>query len=352
MYTREQLTVYPYFSEYLSKRRISDVLDPLTGLVSRVHMQEFIQSLIDSKTPFTYGMVDLDNFKYINDTYGHHVGDIILSEFSDALSGYVGDRGIVGRFGGDEFLLVNVKDLDYASKKLFCKGMYSNFTVMRRTYKAEEYELFMTGTTGLSTFPYDTADLKKLFSNVDKTLYRGKTKGRNCYIIYVEEKHKDIEIRSLKKASLYEIFQHMAECFDSSPMIREKLNAICSSLERDIFITDLFVMGKKKYFFSVRDGRVLGESTDVGRLVDKTIFTTNKVEEIKDEAPEFYTVLKNNELETAMVSEIRTGPFFFGYIMFAEPHNLRIWQDSEKAVMFSLGRMIAGFLVGSSQDLD
>ena len=73
MYSREELTQYEYFDRVLDGRRISDVLDPLTGLVSKTHMIAFVQSLIEEKTPFTFGMIDLDNFKYINDMVKAHV---------------------------------------------------------------------------------------------------------------------------------------------------------------------------------------------------------------------------------------------------------------------------------------
>ena len=124
MYSREELTQYEYFDRGLDGRRISDVLDPLTGLVSKTHMIAFVQSLIEEKTPFTFGMIDLDNFKYINDTYGHSIGDQMLVSVSEALRDFLSGFGIAGRFGGDEFLFINFRDLDYDSNKLFCQKLF------------------------------------------------------------------------------------------------------------------------------------------------------------------------------------------------------------------------------------
>ena len=110
MYSKEQLIKYPYFEKILQDRDISTVVDSLTGLISRSYIIGFIHNLIDNKIPFTLAMVDLDNFKYINDTQGHKIGDAVLSGFSSDLKRYLSDYGVAGRFGGDEFLIVNFRD--------------------------------------------------------------------------------------------------------------------------------------------------------------------------------------------------------------------------------------------------
>ncbi|MBO5501167.1 MAG: diguanylate cyclase, partial [Clostridia bacterium] len=85
MYTKEQLSKYPYFEEVFKSRDASTVVDSLTGLVSRRYMLAFIQHLVENKVPFTLALLDLDNFKFINDTYGHKIGDGVLTELSNDL---------------------------------------------------------------------------------------------------------------------------------------------------------------------------------------------------------------------------------------------------------------------------
>lgn len=75
MYTREQLEKYPYFADVLKNEPdASALLDQLTGLVSRGHILWFAQWLIEHRVPFSFAMMDMDNFKFVNDTYGHHAG--------------------------------------------------------------------------------------------------------------------------------------------------------------------------------------------------------------------------------------------------------------------------------------
>ena len=106
MYTKEELVQYPYFAEKIEEAGLNGLLDQLTGLISRGHILWFAQWLIEQKIPFSFAMLDLDNFKFINDTYGHHVGDQVLVHVADDLAAYLAGFGLAGRFGGDEFLII------------------------------------------------------------------------------------------------------------------------------------------------------------------------------------------------------------------------------------------------------
>ena len=247
---------------------------------------------------------------------------------------------------------MDFEDLEYDDKKIFCLDMYADGRVLRKVVKAEDYELFVTGTTGMSTFPFDAKEFDELFRQIDKILYRGKSKGRNCYIIYVEEKHKDIVIQDLKKHSLYELYRIMSEQFDLSPGALPRLRNIFSVIGNDLHLTDMYYAGPDLVMKSIVKGNVLGRISDIENAVNDDIFTSNNIEEIRDRSPVFCETLLDHGFETTLVGRIRAKDRLFGYLLFAEPRSLRIWQDSEMLIMYALTRMLGEYMNAENQSLE
>ncbi len=197
IYTIEKLRKYAFFDKIMDKISLNEILDPLTGLISRAYSVKFVRSLIAENRPFTFAMVDLDNFKFINDTLGHTAGDKVLTTVSKRLAEFVDGYGIVGRFGGDELLIVDLEHTRLDDKISFFEKLYSNSLALRFTMDFGNGGSFITGTVGAASFPQDADNYADLFSLIDKMLYYGKNKGRNCFTVYQEEKHKNIEVKKL-----------------------------------------------------------------------------------------------------------------------------------------------------------
>ncbi len=350
MYTVDELSKYGYFNEIFNEHGLSDVLDSLTGAISRPYIIGFIKWLIKKGTSFSVSMLDLDNFKFVNDTYGHKTGDGVLSFVSREMIDFLDGYGIFGRFGGDEFIFINFRDISYDDRKIFFMRMYKDGFILRRTVELPDSRPFITGTTGCAVFPDDAKDYDTLFSMIDKTLYRGKSKGRNCYIIYVESKHKDIQIKSLKKRSIFNTLVGVTRAFDSSPYLDEKLLAMFMTLQEALSITNLYFIGKDRVLKDIKGIIEPIVVPDIDLLVTDIIFSSNALEDdVKQKSPIFYGILKSYDLESIMISKLMMRGEIMGYLMCAEPRSLRIWQDDEYAVMFSAGRMISGFLAGTGQ---
>ena len=351
MYTKEQLLKYPYFEEVFRTRDISNVVDSLTGLISRRYILEFIQNLVENKVPFTLALMDLDNFKFINDTYGHKTGDGVLAGLANDLERYLGDYGVAGRYGGDEFLIVNLRDRSYDEIKAFYTGLYSDYNVLRKNIYLGDCEPFVTGTIGSAGFPKDAQDYESLFGLVDKALYRGKTKGRNCYIIYVEEKHKDISIQELAGRGIYNIFHDLSRKFDSQSELSDKLKAMLDILAGDMRISDLYYVGNDNQFRNVSAGDSLGMANDLDKLIKDDIYTTNEIKDMESKSPGMFKLCKAREFETVLIVRIGIQDETFGYLICAEPRNLRIWQDDEYAIMFFVARMLAVYMQASGEKI-
>ena len=205
MYTVEDLNKYNYFKD----ADLNYVLDSLTGVISRQYILDFARMLVDSNTPFAMCMMDLDNFKYINDSYGHDAGDKCLSTVAENLRTFTGEDGLVGRFGGDEFIILYLKSNKYQDIHDFFAGLFGPDGAVRRSIYIDTVRVFITATVGSASFPLDADTYNDLFLKMDKALYRGKSKGRNCYIIYVHEKHKDIVVHERGTNSLLEKIQKL-----------------------------------------------------------------------------------------------------------------------------------------------
>lgn len=351
MYTKEQLVRYPYFEEVFRSNEASGVIDSLTGLLSRRYIVGFIQHLVENGIPFTLALLDLDNFKFINDTYGHKTGDGVLAGVAGDLEGYLGDYGVAGRFGGDEYLIVNLRDLSYEAVKDFFIGLYSNFTVLRKSIRVDDFEPFITGTIGCAAFPRDAQDYTSLFGLVDKALYRGKTKGRNCYIIYVEEKHKDITIKELASRGMYAIIHDLACRFDSRAALIDKLKAMRDILDDDMRISDLYYVGRDNHLRNISRGESFGEVHDLDLLAADDIYATNEIRNMKSVSPSMYALCQRHEFETVLILRIGIREETFGYLVCAEPKNLRIWQSDECAIMFFIARMLAAHMQATGEAL-
>lgn len=341
MYTEQQLRKYPYFEKLFRSSSVGNVIDSLTGLLSRQHIIGFIQDLMANGIPCTVALLDLDNFKFINDTYGHRTGDGVLAALAGDLQKFLGDYSLAGRYGGDEFLIVNLRDHEYEQIKSFFIDLYSDFKVLRKNILLDNCEPFITGTIGCAAFPRDAQDYASLFALIDKTLYRGKNKGRNCYIIYVEEKHKNITMETLASRGMYAIFHDLSCRFDSQAKLASKLKAMLDVLNEDMRISDLYYVGSDDRFMQISTGEALGEVHDLNKLITDDIYTTNEIHTIEAASPEMYKLCRRHEFETMLIIRVGNQDETFGYLVCAEPKNLRIWQDDEYAIMFFIARMLA-----------
>lgn len=168
-------------------------VDSLTKLYNREVIFGYIDILITKKIPFVMGIMDVDNFKYINDGYGHKTGDRALMEIAKRIDQIVGEKGVVGRYGGDEFLFVIPEITEYDD---VWQNSHDLLECTKNLASKDLNELSMTVSLGSSRFPLDSTNIDGLFELADKALYRAKMKGRNCFVIYLKEKHANINLKT------------------------------------------------------------------------------------------------------------------------------------------------------------
>ncbi len=159
--------------------------DPLTALPNRLLFHDRLQHALlraaRDGEQLAILFIDLDRFKNVNDTLGHHVGDELLKQVASALTAQLREGDTLARLGGDEFivLLENIDDQ-------FGAGQVAEklVTMFEQPFMVSDYELFVTGSVGISVFPHDATDLNMLIRNADVAMYQAKARGRNGYQLY------------------------------------------------------------------------------------------------------------------------------------------------------------------------
>ena len=174
---------------------IENSTDSATGLLNKRKMTEIAGNKIESyrreevNAQLWIVILDIDNFKEVNDTYGHYFGDEVIYKFATALKTETSSKGMVGRIGGDEFLII----LDKIPEKEMVRGLLKRIRVrMEKAFEAEAPDYQFTTSIGVSMYPKDADNYERLFKLADMALYIAKAKGRNRYVIYDKALHGDL----------------------------------------------------------------------------------------------------------------------------------------------------------------
>jgi diguanylate cyclase (GGDEF)-like protein len=163
-------------------KRLEDLAttDGLTGLYNKRTLIELskqkIRSAVRFEKPLSVLVCDIDHFKKVNDTHGHDVGDVVIKGFGDVLRRTKRDTDAVGRFGGEEFVLV-CEETDGKGAELLAERIRAELEAT--TFHANGATLGVTCSVGVATFPRAGADWETLFKATDEALYVSKRGGRN-----------------------------------------------------------------------------------------------------------------------------------------------------------------------------
>ncbi len=162
--------------------------DPLTGIPNRRRLKEDIEALEhEIAMGRLYGMVgiiDLDNFKAVNDTYGHHIGDFMLRALTDYLEGVPAFSGHLYRLGGDEFALLYSSPTRPEDPRLYYERLLGGAL---RAYSMPNIDLSCTLSMGAAFFPEHGHQYSELLRRADIALYEAKQNGRNRIAFFREE---------------------------------------------------------------------------------------------------------------------------------------------------------------------
>lgn len=363
MYTKKSFENYPLFKDIIKRYGMGNLLDPLTKTILRGHMMTYVDKLISEKKPFSLIIIDIDNFKQMNDNYGHQVGDLILQETANNIIDAVGDNGLVGRYGGDEFIIVDKVHTDYDSMHAFLVDLYmkEENRVFRTDLKIDQLQIFITGTIGAANFPNDATDYDDLFNKADKALYRGKMKGRNCFIIYLAAKHANILIEP-NKEKLYSSMEMLSRVFniitvgdDLKKNIKSAIQYLSSYLMIDhicvqstnkICVEQVHSLSVMKEFEYIDNDLICREMNSSGLF-----FLNARKSLMQTGSTTLHALLKSQQIYSFLGVKIEINNKNFG-ILRADSTNIKTWQSSEMDLFVVAAKLIAVLLDKANTTLD
>ncbi|MFA6611116.1 MAG: EAL domain-containing protein [Bacilli bacterium] len=158
--------------------------DIMSGLYNRAVTEELIKNkLCEMKRSetFTFYMIDIDQFKEINDEHGHLVGDRLILKIANMLKQEFNSKAIIGRLGGDEFAVLSMEE--NSEEKAIAKAE-DILQATRDLSKTMNVKLKITTSVGIAFAPRDGKTFKTLFMNADKAMYKAKNEGKDCCKIY------------------------------------------------------------------------------------------------------------------------------------------------------------------------
>jgi diguanylate cyclase (GGDEF)-like protein/PAS domain S-box-containing protein len=162
--------------------------DALTQLPNRVRFSESFRQAIArarrTRRSVAALFIDLDRFKTINDSLGHHAGDALLQELAERLSECVRESDVVARFGGDEFAVM-IDELH--SSEDAAKVAAKILEVLAQPLQIGTHQVGCSGSVGIACYPNDGSDVEALLKNADTAMYRAKAEGRNTYRFFSPE---------------------------------------------------------------------------------------------------------------------------------------------------------------------
>jgi diguanylate cyclase (GGDEF)-like protein len=159
--------------------------DPLTALPNRTMFGDRLSQALAQARRYNRRLallfVDLDGFKVVNDTFGHDAGDVLLKEIASRLRTCLREGDVIGRIGGDEFVVLIEEFNDAERLALVAQKILET---VARPVLVRGQECQVTSSVGISAYPQDGRDSQALLRNADSAMYRAKEQGKNRFYFY------------------------------------------------------------------------------------------------------------------------------------------------------------------------
>ncbi len=331
--------------------------DSTTGLLSKKTIIDYCKSLIDrkQKSDFYLCVVDLDDFKNVNDTFGHLFGDEVLATTADIIKNAVGSYGVAGRIGGDEMVFIVENVEENAQLRGILRSIRSG---IEWSYKDKLKGMSLTCSIGAAHYPDNADNYDDLFQLADKMLYHAKQKGKNRYVIYTPEIHGNTASESALKEEKHPV--GLKQDKDSlvlgliDLLLKKQAMPYATVLEQVGGAFDLSEIG---VFYGNEDGmamvcswcRGVPEKQKIEYCKEEAfqnLFNHNGIAVINDMkmlegvCNDTYNYLNGRGVTAAVIYRMQTGSHS-GYVTFFKDIALaRKWTSSDSAYLNFIGKIM------------
>ncbi len=341
--------------------------DSLTGLLNKAATQGAIRTYLDSREQQGCAllMIDLDNFKGINDRFGHLFGDTVLTRVAHAIRRLFRNGDIIGRVGGDEFMVL-MKDIhDVKLLEDRCELLLTEFAEL---LPQEDHTCQVSCSVGVSVCPEHGVSFQELFHHADQALYHAKQSGKSCFTIY--ESDLNITIQQFSTP----IDSNDQPGLANSSLVRAVFHQLSNSTDLEKTIQEvLALVGQRTnvsrvYIFENNDENTHCSNTfewcnegvspekdnlqNISYATDLPNWEDNYDEhgilfcpDIYQLAPEPRAILEPQGIKSMLHCAIRENGVFRGYIGLDECETHRVWTQEQVDILVFLSEVVASFLL-------
>lgn len=344
--------------------------DSLTKLYNKASVQALIEKrLSESESGENHAMmiIDIDDFKSINDSLGHWLGDTVLTDISSRLKKLFRSSDIVGRIGGDEFavFLSDIHSVNVVKEKA-----EAVCNIFRNTYIGEDSGCKISGSIGVALYPQHGKTYSQLFKSADRALYNAKRKGKDCYRFYssaspfqergfeseraaagVMDSH--VKIRSSLVMDIFEMLLEARDIELAIPMILRVLSghmdidraAIYELAPDEESLANTFEwcksgMKSDMTFLTDEQYRQFGNMFDADG-----VFYCSNIEDLSEKFSPLYQILKDCGVRSTLQFYMTDNGVPFAIYCFDDFMKSRMWTSEEILTLKMICRTVSTYLV-------
>ncbi len=233
--------------------------DPLTGMNNRAALTQMIDDTLN-RSPRNLNIllfIDIDNFKNINDAYGHDIGDKVIRSAGEKLKELENEHIAIGRFGGDEFVILGTNFVDQPSITAFLDRLQTHF---REPVRINSSMFYLSISIGVSIHPYHGSKRSDLLKKADMALYEAKRNGKDRYVIFNDHLLTDIEETLRFQSALRQALDNDELYLNFQPIILAKENRIAGF--------EALIRWKSDIFGQVSPIRIIENAEEMGLIVE------------------------------------------------------------------------------------